>query len=335
MLSLSNLSCSEKGERVLANVSLDASAGQATAIVGLSCAGREAVARLLAGIDKPNGGAIKLGGEDIARARRSKGRILRVGPAIPAPSSHYVSKFIGTDAAACAGLSAHLNTKVRDLPPDHRMRLAIAQAVAARPALLILDAPASELPAALCDDFAEQLGELVTGANMVVVLLASAAHEALGLRGDIVVIDGGAVLQAGAAHDVSAHPANLASAVATSWPTLNTLPMTVRDGRCMLADGSRLQLPDGMPTPQDGVCTLAFHPEDSTLERASPGCVRFVVRAGAEEARGDYRFLNVTFANRQWMCPIDKSAPHPGALLNAFVDRSHLLVFDADGRATG
>ncbi len=88
MLSLSNLSCSEKGERVLANVSLDASAGQATAIVGLSRAGREAVARLLAGIDKPNGGAIKLGGEDIARARRSKGRILRVGPAIPAPSSH-------------------------------------------------------------------------------------------------------------------------------------------------------------------------------------------------------------------------------------------------------
>jgi hypothetical protein len=111
--------------------------------------------------------------------------------------------------------------------------------------------------------------------------------------------------------------------------------MTVRDGRCMLTDGSRLQLPDGMPTPQDGVCTLAFHPEDSTLERASPGCVRFVVRAGAEEARGDYRFLNVTFANRQWMCPLDKSAPHPGALLNAFVDRSHLLVFDADGRATG
>ncbi len=335
MLGLSNLSKSVKGEPVLANVTLDVPVGRPTAIVGLSRTGREAVARLLAGVDKPTSGSIKLGGADLARVRKDKGRILRVGPAILAPSSHYVSKFINADAAARAGLSASLNAKVKELAPDKRMRLAIAQAVAARPALLILDAPASELPANLHDDFAEHLGEIIAGSSGVVVLLASGAHEALGLRGDITVLADGAVLQAGPASDVSAHPINLATAVATSWPTLNTLPMTAREGRCMLSDGSRLQLPDGIVTPHDGVCTLAFHPEDATLERASPGCLRFVVRAGVEEARGEFRFLNVTFANRPWMCPLAASAPHGGTLLNAFVDRSHLLVFDADGRAIG
>ena len=335
MLGLSNLSKSVKGEPVLANVTLDVPAGRPTAIVGLSRAGREAVARLLAGVDKPQGGAIKLGSVDIVRARKDKGAIQRVGPAIPPASGQRVGKLIGAEAATRAGLSGHLNARISDLAPDQRMRLAIAQAVAARPALLILDAPASELPASLHDDFAEHLGEIVAGSSAVVVLLASGAHEALGLRGDITVLAAGAVLQAGPASDVSAHPVNLAAAVATSWPTLNTLPMTAREGRCMLSDGSRLQLPEGIATPHDGVCTLAFHPEDATLERASPGCLRFVVRAGVEEARGEFRFLNVTFANRQWMCPLAASAPHGGTLLNAFVDRSHLLVFDADGRAIG
>ena len=147
------------------------------------------------------------------------------------------------------------------------------------------------------------------------------------------MIDAGIVVQAGSARDVSAHPLNLASAVATSWPQLNTLPATAYDGRYLLSDGSSLQLPEGLPEPVAGACTLAFHPEDVTLERASPGCVRFVVRAGAEETRGERRFLGVGFADAVWLCPLDTSAPHAGARLNAFVDRSRLLVFDASGRA--
>ena len=335
MLELSNLSASLKGERVLLDATFNVAPGRPTAIVGLSRAGREAVARLLTGVDKPQAGSIKLGGVDIVRARKATGSVLRVGPAVPAPSSHRLSKFISAEVATRAGLSAQLNARISELAPDQRMRFAIAKALAARPTLLILDAPAGALPASQYDDFAEHLGELVAGSNLHLLLLASAAHEALGLRGDIVVIDGGAVVQAGAASDVSAHPVNLASAVATSWPTLNTLPMTAREGRCLLSDGSRLQLPESIATPRDGACTLAFHPEDATLERASPGCVRFVVRADGEEARGGHRFLNVAFANTQWMCPLEKSAPHAGTLLNAFVDRSHLLVFDAEGRAIG
>lgn len=335
MLGLSNLSRTVKGERVLANLTLDVAPGCPTAIVGLSRTGRDALARLLTGADKPQAGTIRLGGQDISRARREKGRIIRVGPAIPSPSGQRVGKLIGADVASRAGLSGHLNAKVSDLAPDQRMRLAIAQAIAARPSLLIFDGPSGDLPDTVRDDFAEHLGEMVADNGAVVLLLAAGAHEALGLRGDIVVIDAGAVLQAGAATDVSAHPVNLASAVATSWPTLNTLPMMARDGRCMLSDGSRLQLPEDMSAPADGACTLAFHPEDATLERASPGCFRFVVRAGAEDVRGEHRFLNVTFANREWMCPLDKTAPHAGTLLNAFVDRSHLLIFDAEGRAIG
>ncbi len=333
MLELRELTKSVGGQPVLAGVTLEIAPGRPTAIVGLSRAERDAVARLLTGADKPTAGTIRLAGADIARARREKGRIVRVGPALPASSGQRVGKLVDAQMASRAGISGALNAKVSELKPEQRMRLALAQALAERPALLILDAPASQLPGDVRDAFAADLKEMLAGFAGVALVLASAAEEALGPDGDIVVIGGGAVIQRGAARDVSGHPANLASAAATSWPVLNTLPMTAREGRGVLADGSRLQLPEGRMLPEAGECTLAFHPEDVALERASPGCVRFVVRAGAEEARGEQRFLNVNFAGAPWLCPLATPAPRTGALLNAFVDQSRLMVFDAEGQA--
>jgi len=333
MLELSGLSKTVNGQSVLAGVSASIAPGTPTAIVGLSRTGREAIVRLLRGDDKPNTGAIRLGGADIARARREKGRILRVGPVVPGASGQRVGKLLDAAMAARAGLSAALDARVSDLAPDQRMRLGVAQAVAEQPGLLILDAPASQLPRATRDAFAASLKELLAVHSGVTLVIAASSEEALGPDGDILVVEAGRVIQQGSARDVSGHPVNLTSAAATSWPMLNTLPMTARDGRGILADGSRLQMPEGRQLPEAGACTLAFHPEDVTLERASPGCVRFVVRAGAEEARGEHRFLNVTFAGAPWVCPLATPAPPSGALLNAFIDQSRLMVFDATGRS--
>ena len=183
MLRLSNLSRTLNGEVILAQVTLDIPAGSPTALVGLSRAGREATVRLLKGVDKPQAGTLTLGGIDILRVRSKKGRVTTVGPAVPAPSNQRVNKLIPPEPATRAGLSAKLNAKVSELSPDQRMRLAIVQAIAARPDLLILDAPASQLPPGTRDAFAENLAALVAGFSGVVVLLASSSCEALGPRG--------------------------------------------------------------------------------------------------------------------------------------------------------
>jgi ABC-type sugar transport system ATPase subunit len=333
MLELKQLSKRMNGRPVLAEIDLEIAAGRPTAIAGLGATERETFARLLMGADKPDTGTITLSGADIARARREKGRIARVGPSAPAPSGQRVGKLVGVEMAARAGLSGALNARVSELKADLRMRLAVAQALAVRPALLVLDAPASQLTGDVRDTFAAGLKDMLSGFAGVVIVLASAAEEALGPDGDVVVIDAGAVVQRGTAQEVSGHPANLAAALATSWPVLNTLRMTARDGGGMLGDGSRLQLPQRFALPHAGNCTLAFHPEDVTLERASPGCVRFVVRAGVVDARGEHRFLHVNFAGAHWLCPLTTEAPVAGARLNAFIDASRLMMFDADGRA--
>lgn len=335
MLTLNGLTRSVNGVPVLNQASLEVAPAKPTAFVGLTRAEADAIARLLAGVDRPQAGTIRLGGADIASARKEKGRVIRIGPALPPASGQKVGKLIGAEAAARAGLSGRLNGKVSELSAEQRMRLAILQAIAARPGLLILDAPASGLAGEAREGLASGLAELVAGFPGVIVLLASGADEALGLGGDVVVLDRGAVVQAGSVAEVSTHPVNLAAAMATSWPTLNTLDMMIRNGRGVLADGSSLQLAEGPALPPIGSCTLAFHPEDVTLERASPGCIRFVVRAGEEDVRGGHRFLNVTFADAAWLCPLATVTPHAGARLNAFVDRSRLMVFNAEGVALG
>lgn len=317
----------------LGAVSLAIAPGRPTAVAGLSLQGRDLFAKLVAGLERPAGGTIRLGGKDVQLARKTKGGIVRVGPQGLAASGQRVGKLVSAEMARRAGVSGKLEEKISSLTVSARVRLALVQAANARPGLLIVESPLSQVEAAGRDALAADLGSLVAGAGVVVVLAAS-ADEALAMD-DIVVLEGGRVVQAGPAADVAAHPANMAAAAATSWPMLNTVELAVRGGRCLLPDGARLQLPEGMPQPADGMATLAFHPEDITVERASPGCVRFVVRAGKQDVRGSRAYLDVGFGGAHWLCPLTTSAPPQGAVLNAFVDRAKIILFGADGRAVG
>jgi hypothetical protein len=109
--------------------------------------------------------------------------------------------------------------------------------------------------------------------------------------------------------------------------------MTAQGGAGRLSDGSTFQPPEGVVLPAAGACTLAFRPEDATLERAGANCLRFVVKADGEAEAGGRRYLRVAFAGTRWLAPMPAAAAHRGAVLNAFIDRARLMVFDAEGKA--
>lgn len=335
MLELRDVTRTAGREPVLAGVSLTFSRDFPTAVLGLSASGREALLRLLAGADKPQAGSLKLDGKDIGQARRDKGRIVRIGGAGLPKSGQKVAKLVDAEVAARVRLAGRMGAQVSDLDLDQRLRLAIARARAEKPGLILLDAPSVGLDLEIRERFVADLKTMLAEANAVIVLVAASADEARGLGGKVAVLGGGRLLQEGAAADVFGHPANLDVAVATSFPNLNTLAMTVHDGRGVLSDGARFQPPEGLPWPVEGDCTLAFHPDDMRLERVGAGCLRFVVRAAGEETVGGRRYVRVSFADASWLTPQPAAAPHTGAVLNAFVERSRLMAFDAAGKAIG
>jgi ABC-type sugar transport system ATPase subunit len=333
MLELREVTRSAGREALVTRASLSFTREAPSAVLGLSALGREGLLRLLAGADKPQSGFVKLDGKDMSQARRGKG-IVRVSALGLAKSGQRVSKIIGADAAARVRLSGRMSASVAELDLDQRLRLAIAKARAERPAVILLDAVGAGLEREVRDRFVADLGTMLAETGAVVVMATDSADAALGLGGHVVVLGQGQVIQQGPAAEVFAHPANLAAALATSFPVLNTLPMKLREGRGVLADGSRFAPPEGVALPAEGACTLAFRPGDTTLQRATAGCLRFVVRAAGGESIGGRKFVRVTFAGETWLAPqFAETVPPAGAVLNAFVDRSKLMAFDGAGGA--
>lgn len=334
MLELKQASRTLGREALLAEVDLQLAADAPTSLLGLGAAGRELMLKLLSGSEKLRGGEIRLGGRDISQAKRAKLHIVQVGPAGAPKSGQKVGKILDVGMAGRVGLSGRLSTPVSQLNPEERVRLAIGKAMQDQPALLLLDAPASAMTAEQRSRFVGDLGQMVAGARGIVVLLAGGADEAMGMGGKTVVLSDGRVQQAGPIADVFAAPANLASAVATAWPSLNTVSMTMDGGRGRLADGTSLTPPQGISVPASGPCVLAFRPDDSTMARETPGCVRFVVRAVGEQQISARTYKRLGFAGETWLSPlVAAEPPPPGAVLNLFVDRGKVLVFDGTGAA--
>lgn len=336
MLELRDVTRSLGREPVFLGVNLEIARNAPLALLGLrDAAHRNAVLRLLSGVDRPQSGSVRLDGHEVARVRRDKGRIIRVGPNLIGPSGQRVGKLIGREAAERVRLAGRLDVSAKALDPEQRARLGLAIARSGRASLILLDAPGQELGFEVRERFFADLNHMVTDTGAVVVLAAATAGEARGLGGDVAVVHDGSIVQHGAAEAVFRRPANLAAALATSHPALNTLAMTAREGSGVLADGASFRPPDGLAMPAEGPCTLAFRPDDTALERASASCLRFVVRAAGEETLAGRRFVRLSFAGSRWLTPLLAAPPPAGMTLNAFVDRARLMVFDADGNTLG
>lgn len=318
---------------VLDRVDLEAAAGAPAAVVGLGEAEREALVRLLEGADKPAAGTVTVGGRDVRRVRRRRGAIVRVDPAAVKPSGQRVGKLVGAGAAARVGLSSRWAAAVRELDRAERLRLAIALAVAGSPEMILLASPTSQLAPAARGALLADLAGMFAGVGAVVVAVGG-AEEARALAGKAVVIVAGRVAQAGPVAEVMAAPASIAVAAAVAAPLLNMVAMTARQGAGVLSDGSVFQPPEGVALPAAGACTLAFYPDDVALERRDAASVRFVVRASGEETGSSgRRYARVRFADAAWLTPMPAQPPAPGMMMNAFVDRARLMVFDAAGNA--
>ncbi len=154
----------------MALVELDAAfrSGRLTAVTGPSGSGKTTLLHLLAGLDQPSGGEVRVLGERISaldRDARARFRAESVGlvsqetglvPFLTAAENVELGLSLhgldaeeaqarASEALASVGLVGATGRRVSDLSSGQRERVAVARAVAGRPALLLADEPTARL----------------------------------------------------------------------------------------------------------------------------------------------------------------------------------------------
>jgi putative ABC transport system ATP-binding protein len=172
----------ESAVHALRGVSLEVPAGQFTAVMGPSGSGKSTLMHLLAGLDRPTNGRVKIGATDISelpdkqltRLRRQEiGFIFQqfnLLPMLTAEENILLPLSIAgrkADKAAVqslidrVGLGERLGHKPSQLSGGQQQRVAIARALVTRPTVLFADEPTGNLDSTSGAEVLELLREAV------------------------------------------------------------------------------------------------------------------------------------------------------------------------------
>ncbi|BCB21107.1 ABC transporter ATP-binding protein [Bosea sp. ANAM02] len=201
MLSFDRLSKTyADGTRALSAVTLDVGRGEIVALLGGSGCGKTTLLRLVAGLDRPSEGTIRLDGEAIAEPRADVGVIFQEPRLFPWLSvagnagfglSHLPAserEALITNALVRVGLAGHEKRWPRELSGGQQQRVAIARALVTRPKLLLMDEPFSALDATTRASLHGHLLALWQESRPTVVMVTHDVEEAVTLADRIVVM---------------------------------------------------------------------------------------------------------------------------------------------------
>jgi iron complex transport system ATP-binding protein len=220
-LAAAGLTWSAGGRTIVDDVTLAVEAERVTGLLGPNGSGKSSLLRLLAGLERPDSGSVRLGDHDVHRMRaRERARVLafveqeattgldltvrqvvELGR-IPYRSRLAVGDREGTapvDDALRAAQVEHLAGRGwRTLSGGERQRTHLARALAQQPRTLLLDEPTNHLDLRHQLDFLER----VRGLGLTVVAALHDLELAAAYCDDVVVLAEGRVVAHGPVSDV-------------------------------------------------------------------------------------------------------------------------------------
>ncbi|WP_066934786.1 sulfate/molybdate ABC transporter ATP-binding protein [Microtetraspora fusca] len=210
---------------VLRDVSVDVASGSLTALLGPSGGGKSTLLRVIAGLEHPDTGTVRISGVDATRLspqRRNVGFVFQ----------HYAAfKHMTVFRNVAFGLEirkrpkdeirrrvmellelVHLERMADRYPSQlsggQRQRMALARALAVEPEVLLLDEPFGALDAQVRKELRTWLRRLHDEVHVTTVFVTHDQEEAIEVADTVVVLADGAVEQVGSPSDVYDNPAN-------------------------------------------------------------------------------------------------------------------------------
>jgi NitT/TauT family transport system ATP-binding protein len=188
--------------RAIDQVSFSVEQHEICVLLGPSGCGKSTLLRMAAGLDRPTGGTLSLGGELITGPGRDRGMVFQSYTSFPwltvLQNIEYGLRINGDSISIAEGTAEHFLRRVklesfRDAYPDQlsggmRQRVALARALANYPRLLLMDEPFGALDAETRWQMQELLLDIVTRERMTVLVVTHDIDEALFLGDRIVFL---------------------------------------------------------------------------------------------------------------------------------------------------
>ena len=237
---LENVSKHWGESRALEGISFEAPAGSFVVLLGPSGCGKSTTLRIIAGLDTPTAGTVRIGERDVTHlppAERGLAMVFQSYALFPhltvAENIVFglrVRKVPDRDAklkraADMLGLEKLLDRKPSQLSGGQQQRVALGRAIVAEAPICLMDEPLSNLDAQLRGEMRREIRGLQQRLGITMVYVTHDQTEAMTMADRVVLLRGGRIEQVGSPEDLYARPATAFTASFIGAPPMNLMKL--------------------------------------------------------------------------------------------------------------
>jgi ABC-type sugar transport system ATPase subunit len=279
------------GTRALIDCSLEIADGELMVVVGPSGCGKSTLLRLVAGLETPTGGVLRIGdrvANDLRPQERNVAMVFQDYALYPYLTARGNLEFplrmrkLPRDerqrridrVAALLDIGALLERLPKQLSGGQRQRVAMGRALVREPSVFLLDEPLSNLDAKLRSQVRAEIKDLQRRTGTTMIYVTHDQVEAMTLGDRVTVLHEGRVQQVAPPRELYEEPANAFTAAFIGNPPMNLLPgkITADGGGQVgieIAGGHRLQGIAGPLLEAGSAVCVGIRPEALQLEKAA------------------------------------------------------------------
>jgi ABC-type Fe3+/spermidine/putrescine transport system ATPase subunit len=274
-------------------VSLGVRRGEIFGLLGPSGCGKTTLLRLIAGLDRPDQGAVFLDGVDVTEQpahRRDVHTVFQSYALFPrmtvannvafglraAGVSASESRARVRDALELVGLAGKEGRRPHQLSGGEQQRVALARALVNKPPVLLLDEPLAALDAHLRREMQGELRRIKRETGCTFILVTHDQDEAFSLCDRVAVMFHGRIAQLGSPDELYRRPASVD--VAAFVGRSSVLPAVWSRGRAVVSGTWSVAADSASPIGEGDACALLLRPRQVQLGSADgiPGHVEHV-----------------------------------------------------------
>lgn len=248
-VTLTGVSKSFGADVALDDVTMTIPDGSFVVLLGPTGAGKTTTLRMVSGLDKPDVGAVTIGGRDMAAftpAQRDVAMVfqqyslyphLTVRQNLEFPLRSPILKTLQTEIDRKVGevaevlqISHKLDNKATALSGGEMQRVSIGRALVRDPSVYLMDEPLSSLDAKLRSDLRIELKNIQANSGATLLYVTHDQIEAMTMATHVGVLDQGRLVQFGSPREIYENPVSVYSASRLGQPRINVLPADVFGG---------------------------------------------------------------------------------------------------------